>query len=328
MRRVGRLLWLLLLGTSAASAHPLAPALLQIEAVDAQDYALHWRRSPQSFAGLERWPELPASCEPRGEVRTQVDALAAVDSRWRVHCPFSDWSGQRLAFSGLQGSGVEVIVRVRQHDGRRIDALLSSGDEQLQLPAARAEPPVLLAYLRLGLSHLLSGWDHLLFIAGLVLLLRQPRALLITATAFTVGHSLTLSLAALQLLRVPPALAELGIALSILLLAVALLRGPQAKGLWQRRPWWLAAGFGLLHGLGFAGALQEIGLPQDALLPALLGFNLGIECGQLLLIVVMLAVLALGARLPWRLPSLRWLPAYLIGGVAASACWSRLLDLL
>lgn len=319
------LLSLLLLWPAWAAAHPLAPALLQIEATSAQDFALQWRRSLEQQAGATLWPQLPAGCVLREPAQSRLDARGLLDSRARLHCSFRDWSGQRLGLSGDAALAVDVLIRIQQADGRHIETLLPAGEAQLRLPAAQARPSVGWRYLQLGLLHLLGGWDHLLFIAGLVLLQRRARRLLLSATAFTLGHSLTLSLAALQLLRLPATLAELGIAASLLLLALALLDAPQPRSLWQRHPAWLCLGFGLLHGLGFAAALREVGLPQDALLPALLAFNLGIECAQLLLMALLLGLLALLA--PWRATAARWrrLPPYLIGSLAAYALLTRLL---
>lgn len=319
------LLSLLLLWSALATAHPLAPALLQIEAISAQDFGLQWRRSLEQQAGATLWPELPAGCRLRAPPQSRLDARGLLDSRATLHCAFSDWGGQRIGLAGEVPLAVDVLIRIQQADGRRIETLLPAGEAQLRLPAAQASPSVGWRYLQLGLLHLLGGWDHLLFIAGLVLLQRRARQLLLSASAFTLGHSLTLSLAALQLLRLPASLAEVGIAASLLLLALALLDAPSSRSLWQRHPAWLCLGFGLLHGLGFASALRDVGLPQDALLPALLAFNLGIECAQLLLIALLLGLLAVLA--PWRAALARWraLPPYLIGGLAAYALLTRLL---
>ena len=168
------------------------------------------------------------------------------------------------------------------------------------------------------MEHLLFGIDHVLFVLALVLLVRDMRTLVATITAFTVGHSITLSLAALGIVNAPASLFETAIAFSIVVLAAELARGGdgQSSAL-RRRPWLVSAGFGLLHGLGFAGALSEIGLPQAEVPLALFAFNVGVEIGQLLVVVpVALLLAALRKR---GLYSPRWmesLPAWGIGAMA------------
>ena len=188
---------------------------------------------------------------------------------------------------------------------------------------------VSLRYLQLGAEHLWFGPDHLLFLLGLLLLVRAPGKRLLTLTAFTLGHSITLSLAALEVMLVPQAPMELGIALSLVVLARELLRAqPSLLGRW---PALMALSFGLLHGLGFAGALRDIGLPRDDVITALLAFNIGIELAQVtVLLAVMLGAAALkGLRhgRPRFALSRTWstvTPAYLIGTLSAFWCFERL----
>ena len=184
-------------------------------------------------------------------------------------------------------------------------------------------------YATLGVAHILTGLDHLLFVAGLLLLARTPRRLVETVTAFTVGHSITLTLAVLDLVRVPVAPIELAIALSVFWLAVELARTPRRPTLVQRRPSLLAGLFGLLHGLGFAAALQAVGLPSGDVPLALVAFNAGIEAGQLGFVAVCLLAAAALRRLPLAWP--RWareLPLYAMGSLAAFWCFERAAALL
>jgi hypothetical protein len=172
------------------------------------------------------------------------------------------------------------------------------------------ETPPPTDYLRLGVEHILGGFDHLLFVLGLFLLVR--RKLLWTLSAFTLAHSFSLGLAALGVISVPQAPVEAAIALSILCIAVELLR--EGPSLTKEKPWLVAFAFGLIHGLGFAGALGEIGLPQGQLVPALVCFNVGVELGQLAFV----AALLLFSRLLHRR-----VMAYAIGAISVYFCLDR-----
>jgi hypothetical protein len=193
------------------------------------------------------------------------------------------------------------------------------------VPEAASGWDVAVAYLALGVEHILGGVDHLLFVLALLLLVRGFTLLLKTITAFTVAHSLTLALAALGVLNVPGAPVEAVIALSILFLASEIVRTRGGQiGLTARYPWVVAFTFGLLHGLGFAGALAEVGLPQSAIPLALLFFNVGVEVGQLLFVGASLVVVDLIRRPRFTWPAWSWrLPAYGIGSVAAFWCAER-----
>ncbi len=166
------------------------------------------------------------------------------------------------------------------------------------VPAAQSALEVAADYLRLGVHHLLTGLDHVAFILGLLLLVSGRRRLLVAITAFTLGHSLTLGLAALGLVHLPQPLVEISIAATIIALGVEAVRaaGAAGPGPIARHPAVLCAGFGLVHGLGFAGALAETGLPQGAIVPALLAFNAGIELGQLAIVAVVALLVALARR--------------------------------
>jgi hydrogenase/urease accessory protein HupE len=174
-----------------------------------------------------------------------------------------------------------------------------------RLPARAERSETIVSYLRLGVRHILGGFDHLLFVAGLVLLVRSRRALLATVTAFTLGHALTLSCAALGFVRPPVAPIEVAIAASVFWLAVELAdRTERTLG-----PARLAFGFGLLHGFGFAAALSEGGLPSVDVPLALASFNAGIELGQLAVVGVLLVCVRALRRLERPL-------AYAFGAVA------------
>ncbi len=305
----------------AAGAHPLAPALFEVRELGDGEVGVRWKRSLLSPSGVDLLPELPAHCTPSGEPRGERDATSST-LVWRARCPGTGLAGETLLVRGLEGSGIDVLVRVVLSDGRVVRAVLSDGAATTRIPE-RAEPlSVVGDYTALGVEHILSGPDHLLFVLALLLLVRGRRRLVWTVTAFTVGHSITLSLAVLGFVRFPSGLIEVAIAASIFVLAVELTR-PEGAGL-RSRPWILAGGFGLLHGLGFAGALSQAGLPAEEIPLSLFAFNVGIESGQLLFVFAVLALrFALQGALA-RVPGwLHRVPAYAIGSLAAYWCFER-----
>jgi hypothetical protein len=205
---------------------------------------------------------------------------------------------------------------------------LNAEQPEFVIPAQSSAGEVMSDYSLLGMDHIWSGIDHLLFVFGLLLLVGGGTRLLWTITAFTLGHSITLSLVTLGFFDYPVALVEFTIALSIFVLAVELTRTSRHDILW-RNPWWLAGGFGLLHGMGFAGALAETGLPQDNVPLALLFFNVGIEIGQIAFIAVVLALWFVLRR-----PLATWqdrllpVPIYILGALSAMWCIERGLEAL
>ncbi len=308
----------------AAAAHALAPSLLELREQGSGRVEVLWRTPRLRPAGVELRPELPPHCAPQGEPSVGGDA-ARVTLRWSVDCGERGLVGQRLRVHGLERSRTEALLRIELADGRLIRALLRGSDPGFAVPE-RAQPSAVAGdYLGLGFRHILAGLDHLLFILGLMLLVHGVRMLVLTVTSFTIGHSITLSLAALGFVSFPSRVIELAIAASILVLAIELARGPQAEGsALRRRPWAVALLFGLLHGIGFAGALAEVGLPAEEIPLALLSFNVGIELGQLVFVAAVLlarpVLQPLAARGPgWRVQ----LPAYGIGSLAAYWCIER-----
>jgi hypothetical protein len=217
---------------------------------------------------------------------------------------------------------------VRLLDGRNYQQVLDAEKTDFVIPIEPGASKVMGDYTVLGMEHIWGGVDHLLFVFGLLLLVGGGTRLLWTITAFTVGHSITLSLVTLGFFDYPVALVEFAIALSIFVLAVELTRTGTHDILW-RNPWWLAGGFGLLHGMGFAGALAETGLPQDNVPLALLFFNVGIEIGQLAFIFLVLAIWYLIRKplAPWR-ERLLPVPIYVLGAFSAMWCIQRGLEAL
>ena len=185
-----------------------------------------------------------------------------------------------------------MIVRYAPQPGKDPQTiLLQPQDTSFEIAAEQAPRNVFWDFLVLGFEHILIGFDHLLFVAGLIFIARTPRRILGAVTGFTIAHSITLVLAALDVVRLPIAAVETVIALSIVFLAVEIAKGERDTLTW-RKPIFVAGAFGLLHGFGFAAVLQEIGLPQQGLVTALLAFNIGIELGQIVFAMLVLAAIS------------------------------------
>jgi hydrogenase/urease accessory protein HupE len=259
--------------------------------------------------------QLPPQCARRGD---------------RVFCDAPGLAGE-LAVAGMHGRSMKTLVTVRHRDGRSDTWLLTAAAPRVTLRATPARAA--LPWLELGVEHILGGLDHLAFVLGLLLVLelRADRRLLATITAFTVAHSLSLALTALDVVRVPQAPVEACIALSVLLVArEATHREPTALRRW---PWLAASGFGLVHGLGFAGALAAIGLPQSGAAWSLAWFNLGVELGQLAVVALVVGLAALARRSGLVLERgvvgarVHRAASYALGSVAAWWLVARVVDL-
>ncbi|MEH2624483.1 hydrogenase/urease accessory protein HupE [Bradyrhizobium sp. AZCC 1719] len=230
-------------------------------------------------------------------------------------------AGTRIEIVGLQATITDALVRVQMLDGTYSTTLVRPSKPWIEIATSRSSLEVATTYLMHGVEHILLGYDHLLFVLALILIVRRGRVLLITVTAFTVAHSITLSLATLGVVHIPGPPVEATIALSILLLACEIIRSDRGQAsLTAQWPWLVAFSFGLLHGFGFAGALTEIGLPQGDIPLALLAFNVGVEAGQLVFIAAVLGALrcAKWIRLPAFLERhARPVTTYAIGIMAA-----------
>lgn len=304
-------------GATAVFAHALSPMLLDLRETSEGVFEVLWKSSPLRLPGTNVSPVLPAHCEAEGEVEAEeVDATLL--RRWRIRCGEAGLVGSELGFAGLGPAKTDALVRVELAGGRVVRGVVRGGASLLKVPEVESASSLVAAYVRLGFEHILSGPDHLLFVFGLLLLVPGARALVETITAFTIGHSVTLSLAALGYVHFPSRPVEVVIALSVFLLAVELARGEEVASAMRRRPWAVALSFGLLHGLGFAGALAEVGLPQGEIPLALFSFNTGIELGQIAFVLVILTARRLLRPLIAKLPP--WsgmIPRYAMGSLAA-----------
>jgi len=279
-----------------AAAHNLAPAYLELREQPGGAVAVLWKLPAVMPRGVSLEPVLP--CPATGPPATRIEGDAVL-FEWRLACAGSVVGG-RITVEGLAGSGTDAIVSVALADGRLVRAILTAGAPALVVPVRESPLAVLASYARLGVEHLWTGLDHLLFVAGLSLLLGATRRLVVAITAFTAGHSVTLALATLGFVHAPQAAVEVAIAATIVALALSLAHtraggGARAASI-ARHPALLPFAFGLLHGLGFAGALAELGLPRHAIPLALFSFNLGIELGQLGVVAALLALALLALR--------------------------------
>ncbi|WP_237445261.1 HupE/UreJ family protein [Sinobacterium norvegicum] len=311
------------LASAVVLSHPLAPSLLALNQLEAGQFSVRWKTPLKQAPGSELSPVLPAHCLAVSDQQQRISG-SALETSWSIDCGDAGVVGAQVGARHIGDSGADVILRVSLSDGRVYQQVLSPAQSVFTIPERVSVPAVFGGYLWLGMEHLWGGLDHLLFVIALVVLIGVNKKLVWTITSFTVGHSVTLSLAALGLLRFPQSVAELFIAVSLIAVAVELIRN-DGQGWFHRYPWLCAGGFGLLHGLGFAGVLADIGLPQEALVTALLAFNLGIELAQLLVIALLALVLWFLVKSNWRLPAIsRGLVVYGLGGLSSFWFWERL----
>lgn len=315
MRRLFAAFLGLLLWPVAAHADEVRPASVDFTENAPGSWSLDWKQPLAAPGPVERVvPRIPGNCTFEKEPQFARGA-AALLGHAEVRCE-GEVGGGRIGLPELAGMA-DALVRIAPL-GREVQSHRLTASEPLATIIARPDRwQVLRSYFVIGTEHILMGWDHLLFVIALLLLVQAGWAVVKAATAFTVAHSITLVATTLGYSGLPQKPVEALIALSIVFLAVELARTDQDT--WTRRwPWLVAFGFGLLHGFGFAGALREIGLPEGEVPAALLAFNLGVEAGQLLVIASVLSLLWAIRRYAARLeqPVLR-ISAYGIGITAA-----------
>jgi hydrogenase/urease accessory protein HupE len=317
-------LWLLALAVSnSSSAHEIRPGYLEVRQTEIDTYAITWRVPGRGDGRLMIHALLPANCTATTPIRASRVPGAFID-QWTTTCP-DGLVGGTISIGGLATTLTDVLVRIERLDGTLQTTRLTPDSTSMVVVAAPTWQEVAATYLGLGVDHILSGIDHLLFVFALLLLVHGWKRLVATVTAFTVAHSITLAAATLGVVNVSQTPTEAVIALSIAVVAAELLRDNKQATATQRWPWTIAFAFGLLHGFGFAGALTEIGLPEQSIPLALLFFNVGVEIGQLLFIFGCLMLATLARRINLSLPpALAHWPAYGIGSVAAFWTLDRL----
>lgn len=281
--------------TGKANAHALDPGYLEIRQISPVNWTVHWRKPDVNGQPMAIDAVLPENCTPARGPSPISDSRAWVSS-WIVEC-HAGIAGQLIAIDGLDSQKNDVLVRLLPLEAEPT-MLRFTPETSVQIaPAEQTTWSVFAAYVLLGFEHILEGWDHLLFVFALFILVREPWKLVGAVTAFTLAHSITLALATFGVLNVPGPPVEAIIALSIVFLAMEIVKGEEGRfRLSKQKLWIICFGFGLLHGLGFAGALAEIGLPANDIPAAMLAFNLGVEAGQLSFIGALALLVAI-----WRL---------------------------
>ena len=299
-----------------APAHELRPAYLEIRQNKPDTFDVLWKVPAKGELRLGLYVRFPAGCTRLKSPVVYPTGDAYIE-RWQVRCP-EGIAGKPITIDGLATTMTDVLVRLQWPDGRTQTVRLDAGQTGFVVDVTPTWRQLAVAYTSLGVEHILLGLDHLLFVLGLMLIVRSVGMLVKTITAFTVAHSITLCLAVFGVVSVPPQPVDAVIALSIVFLGVEILHARRGqRGLTYRYPWIVAFAFGLLHGLGFAGALTTLGLPPADVPIALLFFNVGVEIGQLLFVLFFLVLAWAFRTLQVKWP--RWcgpLPAYTIGTLA------------
>lgn len=311
-------LLLIFLWSILGMADEIKLSYLEIKESKPQHYSVLLKLSSKDKQKLPIEMVIPNECSLTLAKTSQLVNKTYLD-RWQMKCK-TGLADKTLLIEGLKSTGTDLLLRLEFLSGVSHSELLNPSKSSYRVPKDASTWEIVQTYTWLGITHILLGFDHLLFVFALLLIVKNMRRLLWTVTAFTFAHSITMAVATLGIIHLPQAPVEAVIALSILFLAMEIMHEKQGKvGLTSRYPWLIAFIFGLLHGFGFAGALAEIGLPQQAITLALVFFNIGVELGQLMFIstVVLAVVLLQRVTYPALLDKLQTAIVYMIGGVSA-----------
>ena len=319
--RAACFIWLfvcVLLAASAAAAHETRPAYLEIKETAPGQFLVLWRTPLMAGMRLPVVLKLPDNVRDLREPSIQELADSLVERRW-VDAGTDGLAGKRIEFSGLQMTITDVLMRLEMLDGRKWTTIVHPSQPWVEIAASQTWAGVAATYIVQGIRHILFGADHMLFVLGLLLIVKDRWMLLKTVSAFTVAHSITLAIATLGYAEVPVLPLNAAIALSILFLGPEIVRSWRGETSFTiQRPWAVAFAFGLLHGFGFASALTSAGLPRQELPLALISFNVGVELGQVGLIALIVAL-----ERSFRILEVRWprwaqmLPGYTVGSLGA-----------
>jgi len=327
--RFARLMVCLLVVVSVIRAHEARPCYLELKETGPGQFEVLWRIPVLAGMRVPVTLKLPKNAKDlkAPDIQELTDSL--VERRWIDAGP-NGLAGQRIDFPGLQVTITDILVRVELLDGRSWTAIIHSSQPYVDIAAPQSHLAVMGGYIVHGIRHISLGADHLLFLLGLLLIVKDRWMLIKTVSAFTVAHSITLALATLGYANAPVVPLNVAIALSILFL------GPEIVRVWRgepsftiRHPWVVAFAFGLLHGFGFASALTSAGLPRVELPLALLSFNVGVEIGQLGFVLLILLL-----ERAFRILEIRWphwvqaVPGYTVGSLGAFWTIQRVLILL
>ena len=306
----------LLICAATTAAHEVRPAYLELRESAGGQIDVLWKAPVRGEMRLSLAPEFSGRNDLVAPIITRQTNDGVVQT-WRLRS-VDPLRGQTIKIAGLTGTMTDVLLRLEFSNGREWTQRLTPQQPQAVIPVDSSWMETARVYFVLGVEHILTGIDHLMFVLALLIITTGTQKLVSTVTAFTVAHSITLSAATLGFVHVPQAPVEAIIALSIVFVTAEIIHARNGHpGLTERAPWIVAFMFGLLHGFGFAGALSEVGLPNGQIPVALLFFNVGVEAGQLIFIGAVLALIAVFRRIGISLP--RWtepLPAYAIGSLA------------
>jgi hydrogenase/urease accessory protein HupE len=312
------LLLAVLFAVPTAWAHEVRPAYLELKEMAPGQFSVLWRTPVLAGMRLPIVLKLPDDVKNLKDPTVQELADSLLERRWIDAGP-NGLAGKRIEFLGLQLTITDVLVRIEMLDGRKWTAIVRPSQPWVEMAASQTVLGVTGTYIVEGIRHILFGPDHLLFVLGLLLIVKNGWMLLKTVTAFTVAHSITLAIATFGYAEVPVLPLNAAIALSILFLGPEIVRSWRGETSFTLRyPWVVAFAFGLLHGFGFASALTSAGLPRQELPLALVSFNVGVELGQLGFIALILALEHSFRVLEVRWP--RWaqaLPGYTVGSLGA-----------
>jgi len=312
-----KVLFLLMVMLVVSCAHDIRPAYLEIQSSDGKTFLVKWKVPTKNSIITGIKPSMPENCKSTPH-RIQ-DVGSTVIEKWSMVCP-NGLLDKEIFIKGLESTSTDVLVRILLFKHSAQMHHLTPTKRSFTIKAQQLASEVSKNYTIIGIEHILMGVDHLLFVFALLLLVNSWKRLIGTITAFTLAHSMTLAAATLGYVSVPQSPVEAVIALSIVFLAVEIIHSRQGKiSLAEQYPWLIAFIFGLLHGFGFAGALKEVGLPEESIPLALLFFNVGVELGQLIFVTV---VLFLGWILKrfislYLLQNGQTIIAYAIGGLAS-----------
>jgi len=308
-----------------SEAHEVRPAFLHLSQNNDSVYTLLWKVPARGEAIPKIYPVLPDTWHAT-EMKSAF-LPGHLNRTYKLLIPESV-QGSVIRIDGLERTLIDVLLKIDLISGESYTQVLKPDQPSYTIPTVSSSLNVIKTYFVLGVEHIWFGIDHLLFVLALVLLTTGTWKLVKTITAFTIAHSITLSLAVLGFVEFPSKPVEAVIALSILFLAIELIHVIQGRQVTTAKyPWIVAFAFGLLHGFGFAGALSEIGLPVTDIPIALAFFNVGVEVGQLAFVIVALAVLYVINKIPFSKPLwLQKIPAYMIGSVAAMWTIERVLS--
>jgi hypothetical protein len=326
---IGLFSLVLLFAISVAVAHEVRPCYLEIKETSPGQYTILWRTPVLAGMRLPVSLRLPDDVKNLKDPESQELTDSLVEHYWIDAGP-NGLAGKRIEFPGLQATITDVLVRVELLDGRSWSTIVHASQSYVEIAAPQSHLAIIGAYTIHGIRHIALGADHLLFLLGLLLIVKDRWMLIKTVSAFTVAHSITLALATLGYAIAPVVPLNAAIALSILFL------GPEIVRAWRgetsftiRHPWVVAFAFGLLHGFGFASALTNAGLPRAELPMALLSFNVGVEIGQLGFVILILLL-----ERAFRILEVRWprfveaLPGYAVGSLGAFWTIQRVFILL